>query len=457
MMYPIIFILIDALRTSNMGCYGYSLNTTPNIDRIAERAILFENAFSCINATDPSITSIFSGMLPVSHGLIKHGSRVSKADVYGLKSIMWLPELLQQAGYYTIALDWLGRWHTRGFEFYGPSELHKKYAKVVKTPVSEKCARLFVKHMRNKVPAGVYSLLKKVYRKTLKKPPVKSMIENAAELTEAALKLIKQEQGKPFFLFIHYWDVHWPYRGIDDVNDYKDSLSSKRESVKEIIKCYDDGVKYVDREVGRLLDFLDEKGLLEKALLIITSDHGESLGEHGIFWDHHGLYDCTIRVPLILHHRSLPRGERINSLVQHVDLVPTVLDFLNVKNDYHYDGYSLMPLIRGEVNKIRDFILIEEAHKQRKIGIRTLNSKYIRDVDLNATQKCKSCGIVHGSSIELYNLNDDPFEENNLAFVRQEVADYFDSLLLSERKKLKQRSIVRLKSQIKKLKQRSLV
>ena len=116
-------------------------------------------------------------------------------------------------------------------------------------------------------------------------------------------------------------------------------------------------------------------GVFDETLLIITSDHGESLTEHSIFFDHHGLYDVTIRVPLILYSDALPKGRRFRAHVQHIDLTPTILNLLNIKTEIYFEGLNLLPLIfediEDEPTTLRDFVYVEESYTQRKFTLRT--------------------------------------------------------------------------------------
>jgi len=141
---------------------------------------------------------------------------------------------------------------------------------------------------------------------------------------------------------------------------------------------------------------LEELGIINDILIIITSDHGESLGEHNIFLDHHGLYDVTIHVPLIF---MWPEGfddkRRIDALVQHVDIMPTILDIVGSDpRSFNLQGKSLCPLINKEVDTIRESAFIEEAHAQRKRAIRTQEWKYIRSLSRTKTI-CRYCMQIH--------------------------------------------------------------
>ncbi|AGK60083.1 hypothetical protein Asulf_00047 [Archaeoglobus sulfaticallidus PM70-1] len=317
----IIFIVIDALRARNLSCYGYSKLTSPNIDNIAKKGILFENAYSCTNTTDPSITTIFSGKYILSHGIIHHGTLVQKSEINKLKEsgTYFLPEILKSYGYVTCAFDILGRWHKRGYDFYiGPSGSSAAVGGIIKR----------IKRTASKFPSPIYKFLKVLYLKIRgESEPV--IYDDAKILTNKAIRFIDQNLGKKFFLFIHYWDVHQynppkEYIGKFSIDDniqseeeilnqitYPTTLPSVKEgllrhivsreikTVSDFIARYDEAIYFVDHEIGRLIEHLEKKKILDDTFIILTADHGESLFEHGIFVDHHGLYDVNIHIPLI--------------------------------------------------------------------------------------------------------------------------------------------------------------
>ena len=434
----IIFIVMDAVRARNLGCYGYDKPTSPNIDRLAKDGVLFENAFSCINTTDSSLTSIFSGMYPRTHGIIHQGDTITKYEInkFLKGDIKLLPEILKENGYYTIGLDWLGRWHKRGYDYY--MGIKKTRKKIVKMFFSKFINNKFFKNQH------IYKLMRLVYEN---RKSINVEWENAKELTDTGIKLLEKiannEIKMPFFMFIHYWDTHIPYsppyKYISELGNYKPLGKTTNEilseinnparvgylkgyfkediDVSEIVRRYDGAIKYIDAQIGRLLNFLSDYGMLDNTMIIITSDHGESLIEHGIYFDHHGLYDVSIHVPIIIWYpNNLPKNKRVNSLVQHIDLLPTIDELLNIETGINYDGLNLLPIINDEIDKIRTEIYIEEAYTQRKFAIRTEQYKYIF-ADNIQNAKCRFCNKIHGSLEELFNLYDDPDEKYNVLHV----------------------------------------
>ena len=452
----IVLIGIDALRADHLGCYAYDKETSPNIDNLAKKGITFENAFSCINTTDPSFTTILSGKYPISHGIRNHSEKVTNAMLQNFykQEIRFLSEILRDNGYKTIGIDWLGRWHKKGFEYYLGDAMQKKHLKILSKIV-------------NKLPDIFSDKIKKIYRKTTSS---NSSIHTATKLTDKALELINN-CNKPFFLFIHYWDTHTPYNAPESIynelkpegdgkeleklfasignekwKEYLLKAAGNATTAEEVSAMYDSAIKYVDQEIGRLVKYFKEQGIYENTIFVITSDHGESLIEHGIFFDHHGLYDESIHVPLIFNNLPV-EGKRIKDFVQHIDMVPTLLDILNIPfKESEFDGVSLVPLIRGEVNSLRSFIVAEESYTEKKIAIRTNKWKYIYSPSKDDAT-CRYCGVIHGGVEELYHLESDPKEMRNIVEEKPEIAKTLRKNLFSCLSNLKSKEEKKLISQ----------
>ncbi len=443
----ILFIVIDALRTKNLSCYGYSKRTTPNIDMLAREGVLFQEAYACINFTDASLTTIFSGRYPTSHGVLMHGRRVSKNCIKNLNSsgTRFLPEILRSNGYTTLAVDWLDRWHKRGYDYYSGDS---------RAPTTSFIRKLTHKKLRSSLEERFLHFGLSHFPSFLRRHGRLRM--TAIDHTNQAITLLKRKYKERFFLFVHYWDTHLPYFApADYVKKYYQDLCSqsmqnilnqidsetesylrikkylKVDSVDEAIARYDGAIAFVDNEIGRLIKTLDDNEILDNTLIVLTSDHGESLTEHGIFFDHHGLYDVNIHVPLIIRYSELPNGKRIRSFVQHFDIVPTILDIFGIEaQNFDFDGKSIMPIIDDEVEKIHTAIYAEEAQDERKRAIRTKDYKYISTLSGNEAV-CRACKCIHGGIEELYDLNEDPEENQNIVEKSPKVANMLKSQLSS--------------------------
>jgi arylsulfatase A-like enzyme len=244
-------------------------------------------------------------------------------------------------------------------------------------------------------------------------------IQDAASVTNLANDFLALPRQAPFFLFLHYWDTHTPYhcpRGFlpngTDRRDRKAFLTGR----------YAEAVRYVDFQLGRLFEKLKERKLWENTLLVVTSDHGDSLTEHDIYFDHHGLYDESTHVPLILHYPAWwTRPRRLRGFVQHIDLLPTICATASLAPPPGLDGLSLLPIIEGSLDQLRDAVFSEESYVQRKAALRTNRYKYIQALDGQGW--CRYCEKVHVGMEELYDLENDPGETRDLSSSHRAVAE----------------------------------
>jgi arylsulfatase A-like enzyme len=333
-------------------------------------------------------------MYPTRHGIINHGFKVTEAELkhFNESQIVLLPEVLKKLDYTTLAIDWLGRWHRRGYDFY--NGLTKKNRLIDLILRSVKLSRELLKNRQINSDS--------VRRFCDEAPWGIRRIEEAKYVGNKAVKLIKKNWGGNFFLFIHFWDTH--------------AYHFKGRTLEEKDQKYDEAIKAVDHEIGRIVNALADHDLLEKTLLIITADHGQSLTEHGIHHGHLGLYDETIHVPLIFNSVNLPTGKTVHGFVQHFDLMPTIFDILEIEDPGYFDGKSLRPLIEGKVEKIREKIYAEDArfHEERRgeRAIRTRRYKYIF-TEPKATNDMRN-NEIRNRPPELYNLQADPRETINI-------------------------------------------
>ncbi len=422
----IILIVIDALRARNLGCYGKKNghSHSPNIDKAARAGVLFEDVYSAWNTTDQSLTSILTGRYPRTHGIMHHGDKVDSRDreIFDNIGVKTLAELLKEQNYRTMAVDWMARWFTRGFDYYGYEKERSFPAKAVYNLF--KLPFIHIKYMLSNISLlRLYSKKRKFslrsawdglsgVLKTFRFTFELARIQDAGFVTGLGMDLIRKSKKHPFFLLLHYWDTHTPYNAPRGFRPKRKNKSSDLK--KHLIDIYEGAVTYVDFHIGRLMKYLKQEGLLDNTWVIITSDHGESLIEHDIFFDHHGLYDVTTHCPLIFHFPdgfSFPK--RVKGFVQHIDLVPTICEWMNISRDnFGFDGTSLLPAVHSGKISIRDFVFLEESYVQRKIGLRENKYKYIFAPDDKGW--CKYCEKVHKGIEELYNLEQDPGETINL-------------------------------------------
>lgn len=430
-----VLIVIDALRRSDVGCYGREDNITPAIDRIAAEGTVYENAISQSNFTDVCMSSIMSGQAPEGHGVKNHGASYTEQSLKGIQeaNTEFLPQALSKEGIRTIGLDWLGRWHRWGYDEYGVGEDVR----------NEKGLMGLLRAAIKTLPAPVVHEIRKLLWR-VNEPTNPGA--NCEELTDMAIDSL-EENTEDSFTLVHYWDVHPPFRppeGYDD--DYKFDGEDKplsyyfqaerkgkvgaeyamhinglRETLAESKRAYDGTISWVDEQVGRLYDYLEQSDRLEETLFIVTADHGHHFGEQDIFSDNCTLYDTSVRIPLVIHHPGKASG-RVEKTVQHTDLRPTIHDFHDIAQPMDTRG-NVLPEESHEYG-------FAEAEGERMRAIRTLDWKLIKPLDTEYLTS--QYWYNHEGEPELYDLKQDPEETENVADEHPDRTAQMMSLLESE-------------------------
>ncbi len=371
----VVFVTLDALRRDRLGCYGHKGNLTPAVDSIAEKGIVFENAVTVSNTTDPSHASFFTATYPNVHGVRENGWKLKK-------KIPMLAGELKRGGYATAAavsvehLSSYFGWNS-GFDYYfNNNKFDSAYHSLSRLGFRLGKYRFF----------SVFSLLRKagLLKNTHCRP--------SSETNRAVLPWIEKHAGENFFLWIHYFDIHKPYK-----------------------PNYDSGVKLVDEAVGKLTEKLRETGIFEKTALVLTSDHGETFKEEHGYEEHgHSLYEQEIRIPLILHFPQKLGKARIEQQVRSIDVMPTLLELLSLKIPKTCQGRSLLPALNGEELGLDAFVESYPVYRDSKC-LRTHNGwKYIFNADRED---------------ELFNLGNDQFEKNNLLEKEKDTAEKMKKML----------------------------
>ncbi|MDF2961727.1 MAG: sulfatase-like hydrolase/transferase, partial [Paenibacillus sp.] len=388
----IIMISLDTLRADRLGCYGYSKPTSPYLDKIASEGVLLERAYAADIPTEVAHSAIFTGKIGLTTGVVSHGSDLS----YLPKSVDWLPSKLKAAGFVTGAVDNMynmKEWFARGYRHYINSSGKKRWI-------------------------------------------------DGRTVNDLAMPWLREHKEEDFFLFLHYWDAHTPYLPPDDYvtpfyGKEKDPFQSGNLSMDKayshaaypffkhhhynqlgpvtdagyINALYDAEIRYLDDLIRELDEYLITLGIQEETLLVLFGDHGESLTEHDIYWDHCGLYEQTVHVPVILRWPGhIPPGKRVNGLVQHADLMPTILDAVAqdapagidaaaLRPPAGLDGQSLWSSIKGESSDTVNELFLSECAWQAARAVRTEQYKLIRYYDTGPFQR---------PPLELYDLLQDP-------------------------------------------------
>ncbi|MBI2573129.1 sulfatase [Candidatus Woesearchaeota archaeon] len=391
----IVFILVDALRASNLGSFGYPKPITPTLDKLAARGTTFEKCFSPTNASDPALTSLMSGMYTRSHGILHHSYEVPEKELKNLdqRNVKFLQQILKDHGYNTYALDFLARWHMRGYDYYPELKIDRTKRKRQLNRISRLFKFLHIKPLFKKISHT--NTFRKLFGGFDAYPKDIDTTAKAIELiNEHQQKNLEQQTTNPYFLFVHYWGVHKPYTCPDVEN-------------KRSTECYDNAIQTVDTQIAQILEAAGED-----TIIVVVGDHAESLGEHGISFDHHGLYDPSLHVPLIFAGKCVPQNKRIAALTCTTDIFSTLLHLANIPYTPKTDSCNLVPLMEENVKAVRDDLYSEENYYQDKAAIRTLKHKFIKTIGQGI---CQQCHLVHGADIELYDLEQDPQELHNIA------------------------------------------
>ena len=383
----IVVLGIDSLRADHLSCYGYDRLTSPHLDRFASQGVLFENTFSPHIPTTSAYCMMLTGMDIFTTQLVAHRPKGPLRP-----EVKTLPEILREHGYNTVSVGFSGRASSRGFDEY-----------------------------LNFTQIGSWS---------------QGRVPKAQRLNELALPALDKlvVADKPFFLFLRHMDPHSPYlppqpferifyhgdecdaanRSMDPVLAFEpfkhtliDMLPPGISDRKYVNAQYDGSIASMDASIQSIFTALEAHGLLDETIVAINGDHGEELDEHGYWYDHHGLYDNILHVPLMMRYPpKLPSGTRVAGYNQHKDLVPTLLELAEIDAGIDFDGRSLLPMIEGEVASHASEFYITECAWMRKHGWRTPQWKLIRALEPD---------FHFMPPVELYNLIEDPEESCNLA------------------------------------------
>ena len=354
----VVFITIDTLRADHLGCYGYKQIRTPNIDALAGESFRFERAYTPVPVTLPAHTAIFTGTYPTLSGMHDFSGNKLNPKQPTLASV------LKQQGYATGAVLGSAVLDSRfglnqGFDFYYD---HFDFNRLQESNLEEM-----------ERPGNV--------------------------VTDVALEWLGKNVKNKFFLWMHLYDPHYPYRPPAPYSEqYKDRL-------------YDGEIAFADAQVGRLIAYLKAKGLYRNTLIVLSGDHGESLGEHGEKTHGFFIYNATLHIPVLIHLPGATTARTVSQLICLPDLMPTVLRILNIDVPPGVQGRNLMPLLAAK--KENSASLYAETFLPRL----HFNWSELRSVETEKYQ------FIEAPKPELYDLAADPGETHNLYGDKKAVAE----------------------------------
>ncbi|MHB1461315.1 MAG: sulfatase family protein [Armatimonadota bacterium] len=422
----ILYLDLDTLRPDHLGCYGYQRNTSPNIDRIAARGVRFENYYATDAPCLPSRSALFSGRFGIHTGVVGHGGTAADPCIEGTgrgfgtaaSRTAW-PMMMRRAGYHTVSVSPFAERHSAWWFYTGFNEM---------------------------INTG------------------KGGMERADEIAPVALNWLQQNgQSDNWFLQVNFWDPHTPYRTPmeygnpfegepipdwltqDMIDEHRASFGphSAQEPIdmeqptnypyprvpttinnlddfRRWIDGYDTGIRYMDDHIGQILDCLEAQGVLEDTAVIISSDHGENIGELNVYGDHQTADHICSRIPLIVSWPGMRQGAVDDGLHYNLDLPPTTVELLGGQSPAVWDGQSFAESLRAGTPTGRDYLVLSQCAWSCQRAVRFGPWVMIRTYH---------AGFKNYPSYMLFNIEDDPHETTNLAEQRSDIVNQAEAML----------------------------
>ncbi|MEK3909945.1 sulfatase [Paenibacillus sp. FSL H7-0331] len=416
----ILLITVDQLRWDAISCSGNHEIETPHIDRLSSQGARFTHAFTNAPACMPARSSLLTGRFPHAHGVRGGGVRLSEQEVT-------FPQILSQRGYHTAHI---GKLHVQNHTYRDHTSPHPSYGYRTLQVTDERGTYRdpYTQWVERHYPE---------YAKAVRIEPGASRVRNGTDhmssegsfpakashsrwVSDTSIEFLREHGGTPFMLWASFFDPHSPFIVPSDWADKYDpySLSLPRnceitpeneDTIRSKKAAYYALVSHVDDCIGRLLHYLDESGLAEHTAVMLSSDHGEFLGDWGR-WGKGRSEDESIRIPMVIRTPDMKGKSRvIEDVVQLFDLAPTICDLTNSMKPQSMQARSLLPLLRGELDEERTpFALVEINMEVSRINTTEVFEKTYRSKDYRLTLwSSRQEGV-------LYDLNKDPLQLNNV-------------------------------------------
>ncbi len=423
----IVYIDIDSLRPDHLGCYGYNRPTSPHIDKIAAQGTRCNHYYCCSSPCLPSRTALVSGRFGYRNGVTSNfgaGAQFHlRCGAYGgpRPDNMLLPRRLRELGLHTASVSNFADRHAAYYFMAGFAE--------------------FIT------------------------PNLKRGAETAQEVNEAALRWLAQNADREhFFLHVNYWDAHrtyqmdpkwtdllnntpvtipWPddaaaaemharltgpftgsgqFKSGQSTTPLMPNQVANRRDFEHMITGYDTAIAYVDHHVGQIIDLLEAQGQMEQTAIIISADHGDAFGEHGIYGDHVCADECIHHVPLIVRWPGVTEpGSVDDALLYNVDLAPTLCALLGGEPAADWDGSSFHENLAGRPGLQRDYLVWDHGLYTLQRAVRTRTHLMIRTYD--------NYGYAGFDPVALYDMQADPYQTTNRASTQPELVGHCETLL----------------------------
>ncbi len=404
--YPnVILITFDSVRADHLSLYGYPLNTSPNLDKFTEQAVVFTNAISTASWSLPSYSSLVTGKYSKNHGANLRTQYLDEDELL-------LAEILKENGYVTVG-------------FSGGIYTKLKYG-VAQGLMTHNDRLDFFEHIHTFEKLNIRSTVNTVFPWTDEFLFKSDGEKSAEELNKEIFKWLDKNNDQTFFMYIDYNDPHTPYNlGSEfqykftdltlDYSEVEEVLAKKRYAnvpdflIDYLIAIYDTEIFYLDFHIKKFFKELEELNLMDKTLIVILADHGQEFYEHGHFEHADTLYEEVIHVPLIIHYPKELNAKRIEKRISTVDILPTILDVLQIEVPEQIDGESLTPLIENKIGYSREYTLSElygRAGKEEFLQQIALSNQYWKLIEVEPD--------IETLPSSLFNLMTDPQEQRNL-------------------------------------------
>lgn len=361
----IVLVSIDSLRHDHLGCYGYAHATSPRIDALAQTGARFECAVSTSSWTLPAHAALFTGLFDSTHGLVDNGLRLAPEH-------KTLAEELKARGY-----------HTAGF--FGGPYLHPVFGLGDGFDVYQSCMTTIADDLSD-------DALRDESR--AREGKSHDDITGPRTVAEIAKWAASRPSDRPFFLFVHLWDVHYDFippakyaemfdgdytgslTGVDFMSNDAVHAGMDERDKQHLLALYDAEIRFTDDNLGLLLDDLGARGMLADTLVLVTADHGEEFFEHGLKGHQKTLYDEVVRIPLVAQWPGhIAPGTVIADQVRIIDVMPTLLEAAGGREHPPMQGRSLWPLLQGESVPPRPALLELNADGRDFRALRTRELK----------------------------------------------------------------------------------
>ena len=424
----ILFLDIDTLRPDHLGCYGYPRNTSPAIDSLCHDGMRFDQYYCSDAPCLPSRAALVSGMFGIRNGAVGHGGTAADRRLTGECRDFRDPvddqcfhRIFRRAGYHTASISSFPERHSSWWFNAGFNECY------------------------NVGDEGM---------------------ESGEKVLPVALDWLTRHNGEDnWFLHVHFWDPHTPYRApadfgdpfekdplprwitpeileahkklagphsVMDLNMYDDAVNPRyprapgkaetMEELRAVFDGYDCGIRYCDSLIGQILSLLKQQGIYEDTAIILTADHGETMGELGIYEEHGTAYDATCRIPFLIKWPGVKPGSVDSGLHYSLDLLPTMAELLGVEKGANWDGESFLPSLLEGKDTGRDFLILSQMAHVCQRSARFDHWLYIRSIH---------DGYHLFDREMLFDLREDPHEQRDVKEQHPEICAQGARLILN--------------------------